>query len=144
MTEKFGQDGSPDPVEQPTPAAELAIEILHRAFGRRSRRGSRERHLPRPARPRPEPGPEAGRESDAGGEPRGGRERAARREPLVGWEPVAGREPAAEIPAGNLTSAAELTIVLLPVPSVPSPRDGGRPRTRTSRPWTRPPGAGPP
>ena len=120
MGDNSGTGGSHAPAEEPTPAAELAIVLLSEAFGPDGRRGSRERRLPQQKRPP--------------------RMRAATPPAIPGTIP----DPATQAPAEEPTSAAVLRIVLLPCSSS-RPRPGGRgKRTRVSRPWTQPPGAGPP
>ena len=107
----------------PTAAAAPEIVLLPCASeapgsgGRRARPGKRPRRWTRPVRTRQE-------------------------RPPVPWEDASGSALSASAEAP--TSAAELTIVLLPcAPEMPGRGRRTRRGKRTQR-WTRPPGAGPP
>lgn len=128
MEDISGTGGSHAPAEEPTPAAELAIVLLVEAFGPDGRKGSREN------------GRKGSRERRLSQQKQAPRMRAATPPAVLGTTP----DPATQAPAEAPTSAAVLKIVLLPCSSS-RPRPGGMgKRRRISRPWTQPPGAGPP
>lgn len=107
------------PIEAPTSAADLTVILLASAAALAGRNSERGRLSPRQTRPA-----------------------WTRLAPPAALEATVDSPVSA--PAEAPTSAAELTIVLLPCSSG-RPRPGAKSkRGRISRPWTRPPGAGPP